>query len=61
MCLKARRQATIPMYPDISVFRREGKKIKIDIVDPHDEPPGDAAEKAVRLANFRFEAFSGTV
>lgn len=41
-----------PMYPDLLVFRREGNKIKIDIFDPHDDSRGDAAEKAVGLANF---------
>ena len=40
------------MYPDLLVFRREGKKIKIDIFDPHDDARGDAAEKAVGLADF---------
>jgi type III restriction enzyme len=41
-----------PLYPDVLVFRREGKKIKVDILDPHDEKRGDAAEKAVGLADF---------
>lgn len=41
-----------PMYPDMLVFRREGNKIKIDILDPHDDSRGDAAEKAAGLANF---------
>jgi len=41
-----------PMYPDLLVFRREGNKIKIDILDPHDDARGDAAEKAAGLANF---------
>jgi type III restriction enzyme len=41
-----------PMYPDMLMFRREGNKIKIDIVDPHDDSRADAAEKAVGLANF---------
>ncbi len=41
-----------PMYPDMLVFRREGKKIKIDILDPHDDSRADAAEKAAALANF---------
>lgn len=41
-----------PMYPDMLVFRREGNKIKVDILDPHDESRGDAAEKAVGLAEF---------
>ena len=34
------------------VFRREGSKIKIDILDPHDDTRADAAEKAVGLADF---------
>jgi type III restriction enzyme len=41
-----------PLYPDMLVFRREGNKIKIDILDPHDDARGDAAEKAAGLANF---------
>jgi type III restriction enzyme len=41
-----------PMYPDILAFRREGNKIKIDVLDPHDESRGDAAEKAAGLADF---------
>jgi type III restriction enzyme len=41
-----------PMYPDMLVFRREGNKIRIDILDPHDDSRGDAAEKAVGLADF---------
>ena len=30
----------------------KAKKIKIDILDPHDDSRGDAAEKATGLANF---------
>jgi type III restriction enzyme len=41
-----------PMFPDLLVFRREGSKIKTDILDPHDEERADAAAKAVGLANF---------
>ena len=41
-----------PMFPDLLVFRREGGKIKVDIFDPHDDSRGDAAEKAVGLADF---------
>lgn len=41
-----------PMYPDLLVFRREGGKVKVDILDPHDESRGDAAEKAGGLADF---------
>src|SRR5207249_4124809 len=41
-----------PMYPDMLVFRREGSKIKIDILDPHDDSRADAPEKAAGLANF---------
>jgi hypothetical protein len=40
------------MYPDILVFRREAGKVKIDILDPHDESRKDAAEKAAGLARF---------
>jgi type III restriction enzyme len=41
-----------PLYPDMLVFRREGKRIKTDILDPHDDSRGDSAEKAVGLADF---------
>jgi type III restriction enzyme len=41
-----------PMFPDILAFRREGGRIRIDILDPHDESRGDAAEKAAGLADF---------
>ena len=41
-----------PLYPDMLVFRREGKKVKIDILDPHDDARADAAEKALGLADF---------
>ncbi len=40
-----------PMYPDILTFRREAGKIRIDILDPHDESRGDAPEKAAGLAD----------
>lgn len=40
------------MYPDFLLFRRDGKKLKIDILDPHDDSRADAAEKAAGLANF---------
>jgi len=41
-----------PLYPDLLVFRHESNKIKIDILDPHDDTRADAAEKAAGLANF---------
>ena len=41
-----------PLYPDMLVFRRDGNKIKIDILDPHDDSRADAAEKAAGLADF---------
>jgi type III restriction enzyme len=41
-----------PMYPDLLVFRKEGGRVKVDILDPHDDTRADAAEKAVGLANF---------
>jgi type III restriction enzyme len=40
------------MFPDLLSFRREGPKLKVDILDPHDDARADAAEKAVGLANF---------
>ena len=43
---------TRPMYPDILVFRKEGGRVKVDILDPHDDGRADAAEKAAGLANF---------
>jgi len=41
-----------PMYPDMMVFRRESNKVKVDILDPHDDSRADAAEKAAGLADF---------
>lgn len=41
-----------PQYPDMLLFRSEGNKIKTDILDPHDDSRGDAAEKAAGLADF---------
>jgi type III restriction enzyme len=41
-----------PMFPDLLIFRREGNKLKIDLLDPHDDSRGDAAEKAAGMANF---------
>lgn len=41
-----------PLYPDMMVFRREGNKVKIDTLNPHDDARADAAEKAVGLADF---------
>jgi len=41
-----------PLYPDMLVFRREGNRVKVDILDPHDDARADAAEKAVGLADF---------
>jgi len=52
LCVPYGRGQAKPVYPDILVFRREGKKIKIDILDPHDDERADAAEKAVGLADF---------
>ena len=52
LCIPYGQGAPKPVYPDLLVFRREGNKIKTDILDPHDENRGDAAEKAVGLANF---------
>lgn len=40
------------MYPDLLVFRREGGKVRVDILDPHDDSRADAAEKAAGLARF---------
>jgi type III restriction enzyme len=52
LCVPYGRGAPKPMYPDFLLFRRVGKKIKIDIFDPHDDSRGDAAEKAAGLAAF---------
>jgi type III restriction enzyme len=41
-----------PMYPDMLCFRREGNKVKVDILDPHDDSRADAAAKAAGLADF---------
>jgi len=52
LCMPYGRGERKPMYPDLLVFRREAGKIKIDILDPHDDSRGDAAEKAAGLAEF---------
>jgi type III restriction enzyme len=52
LCIPYGQGQAKPLYPDMLVFRREGKKIKIDILDPHDDSRADAAEKAVGLADF---------
>lgn len=52
VCVPYGRGTPQPMYPDLVVFRREGKKIKMDILDPHDDSRSDAAEKAVGMANY---------
>jgi type III restriction enzyme len=41
-----------PLYPDMLLFRLEGNKVSVDILDPHDDARADAAEKAVGLADF---------
>jgi len=41
-----------PLYPDLLIFRRAGKKIKVDLLDPHWPGLGDAAEKAAGLARY---------
>lgn len=41
-----------PLYPDLIVFRRAGKKIRVDILDPHDSGLRDAVDKAKGLARF---------
>jgi type III restriction enzyme len=43
---------TWTIWQSMLVFRREGGKVKVDILDPHDESRGDAAEKAAGLADF---------
>jgi type III restriction enzyme len=52
LCVPYGQGQSKPMYPDMLVFRREGNKIKIDILDPHDDSRADAAEKAAGLADF---------
>ncbi len=52
LCIPYGQGKAKPMYPDFLAFRREGNRIKVDILDPHDESRGDAAEKAVGLADF---------
>ena len=41
-----------PVYPDFLLFRRHGSTLVIDIIDPHAESLGDAADKARGLAQF---------
>lgn len=52
LCVPYGRGEPKPMFPDLLVFRREGGKIKIDILDPHDDSRGDAADKAAGLSEF---------
>ena len=52
LCVPCGQGQAKPMYPDMLVFRREGGKIKVDILDPHDDSRADAAEKAAGLARF---------
>ncbi len=52
LCIPYGQGQARPMYPDLLVFHREGKKIRVSILDPHDESRADAAEKAVGLADF---------
>jgi type III restriction enzyme len=52
LCIPFGQGEAKPMYPDMLVFRREGSKVKIDILDPHDDSRADAAEKATGLADF---------
>jgi type III restriction enzyme len=41
-----------PMYPDLLIVRREGDKLVVDIIDPHDHTAGDAADKARGMAQY---------
>ena len=41
-----------PMYPDFLVFRRQGKGLVVDILEPHWSIGGDSAAKAKGLAEF---------
>jgi type III restriction enzyme len=52
LCVPCGQGQAKPMYPDMLVFRREAGKVKIDILDPHDDSRADAAEKAAGLADF---------
>lgn len=52
LCIPYGQGPAKPMYPDMLVFRQEGNKLKIDILDPHDDARADAAEKAAGLADF---------
>jgi type III restriction enzyme len=52
LCIPYGQGLAKPLYPDMVAFRREGGKVEIDILDPHDDARADAAEKAVGLANF---------
>jgi type III restriction enzyme len=52
LCIPYGQGQAKPVYPDLLVFRREGKRILVDIFDPHDDSRADAAEKAVGIADF---------
>jgi type III restriction enzyme len=42
----------VPMYPDFLFFRRDGKHIVVDIIDPHWDTNEDSAAKTKGLAKF---------
>lgn len=41
-----------PLYPDFLVFRKDGDRFVVDILDPHDPTRQDAVPKAKGLAEF---------
>lgn len=41
-----------PMYPDLVMFNRDGGRVIVDILDPHDPGRDDAAPKAAGLARY---------
>lgn len=44
-----------PLYPDLIVFRKEGNKLVVDLLDPHNSGLPDAVDKAKGLALYAKE------
>jgi len=43
---------TAPGYPDFVIFRKEGKHIRVDLLEPHNSEFADSLDKAHGLCKF---------
>ncbi|MCH7914769.1 MAG: hypothetical protein IH856_17350 [Deltaproteobacteria bacterium] len=43
---------TAPGYPDFVIFRKEGKHIRVDLLEPHNSEFADSFDKAHGLCKF---------